>query len=362
MSSRRGRDYVGYAVAVGSVALILLLRLRFFPFSGHQFLMLLSAVMASAWFGGFGPGLLATLLGGIGTDFFLIPPYHSVMTGNSWPVVVFVIEGGIISALAEVMRRAREKAHRAVSATEDVMAILAHDLRNPLNAVIGYASLLREMAAESPGSPVDPSMLEAIERSGKAMSRLITDVLDSARIDGGGLAIERTRTNVLTVCRSVKEMLAFQAKGKRLEVIADGEEDRYTGSFDQGRLLQLFLNLVSNALKFTPPGGSVTIRLAATTSMIRVNVTDTGPGVAANDIPRLFDRHWQGKKTPRAPDSLGLGLYIAKGICDAHGGRIGVKSREGEGSTFWVELPREPGQPSRAFWRFPAKAGPVGNP
>ena len=183
----------------------------------------------------------------------------------------------------------------------------------------------------------DRRAIEAIRRSALRMDRLIGDLLDASMIEAGRLSVETTIQPVEQMVREAVEALEAPAAQKRIRLEASGGSD--LGVFcDRGRMLQVFANLIGNATKFTPEGGSITVRVEPRGPEVMFFVTDTGPGIPDDQLPRLFDRFWQAKRTARL--GTGLGLTIAKGIIEAQGGRIGVESQLGVGSTFFFTLPR----------------------
>jgi signal transduction histidine kinase len=189
----------------------------------------------------------------------------------------------------------------------------------------------------SPPGDTNRRAIEAIRRSALRMDRLISDLLDASTIEAGRLSLETAAQSVDHIVRDAIEALEAPAAQKRLKLEVVGGGD--LGVFcDRGRMLQVFSNLIGNATKFTPEGGSITVRVEPRDQEVCFSVTDTGPGIPEDQLPRLFDRYWQAKRTARL--GTGLGLAIAKGIIEAQGGRIAVESKLGVGSTFSFTLPR----------------------
>ena len=177
----------------------------------------------------------------------------------------------------------------------------------------------------------------SINRSAMRMNRMIQDILDIARVEAGGLVVERSRVPVSQlICDAVeaqKSVAAAASVDLRLEVARD-VPDVWA---DRDRLPQVFDNLVGNALKFTQPGGHIRVGAALNEDEVRFWVADTGVGIATEDLPHVFDRFWQARKCERR--GTGLGLAIVKGIIEAHGGNIWVESALGSGTTFFFALP-----------------------
>jgi signal transduction histidine kinase len=230
-------------------------------------------------------------------------------------------------------RAARASAQEAVKQRDDVLAIVAHDLRNPLGRILMSAQILR---AEFPPDAV-PRTLPIMERAVKTAERLVRDLLDVSRLEAGGLRLERGPVTVADLVAEVVEEFAEQAASRRLALRARVADDLPPANADRARLRQVLSNLLDNALRLTPEGGSVTVSASRAHGLVEFAVEDTGPGIPAEQIPHLFDRFWQGSREHRG--SSGLGLAIVKGVADAHGGRVFVESREGKGTTFRIWIP-----------------------
>jgi signal transduction histidine kinase len=231
------------------------------------------------------------------------------------------------------LSRMYDDARRAIDAREEVLKIVSHDLRNPLNTISMSAGLMLEVTVAEEQRVQQLSM---IKRAGERMNRLIQDLLDVAKLEAGRLGIEPKPMDVSQVVTEAVDMLrplAFE-KGIRLDVVvADGLP---VIAADAGRALQVLSNLVGNAIKFTPADGRVTIRVEAAAGSVRFCVADTGSGIPPEQLPQIFGRFWQADRSDRR--GIGLGLAIAKGIVEAHGGRIWVESRVGEGTSFYFTL------------------------
>jgi signal transduction histidine kinase len=236
------------------------------------------------------------------------------------------------AALSMENARLYESARRATRARDEVLGVVAHDLRNPLNAI---ALSAKALARETAGTVRDE--LLGIERPVRRMNRLIRDLLDVTRIEAGRLPLHFDTFSVgPLVADAVAAQTALAASASvtlRVELPATLRDLRG----DRDRLLQVFENLLGNAMAYTPPGGRITVGAAENEKEIVFCVADTGKGIATKDIPHLFDRFWQ----VRAGEGhgAGLGLSIAKGITEAHGGRIWVESVPGNGSRFFFSIP-----------------------
>ncbi|MCY1058874.1 PAS domain S-box protein [Nannocystis sp. SCPEA4] len=228
----------------------------------------------------------------------------------------------------------RVHAERATRQRDEMLAVVAHDLRNFISTILlSVARLERPTLAEDERG----RRVSVIKRSAEATERLIRDLLDVSRIEAGTLAIERAPVEFAALFRGVVELMQPRATelGVALDyAIADGE---LTVSGDRSRLMQVLLNLLDNALKFTPAEGRVSLRARRVAGEVEVTVEDTGQGIEAEVLPHIFDRYWQVHRTSRA--GAGLGLAIAKGIVQAHGGQIWAESAPGRGTALRFTVP-----------------------
>ena len=247
----------------------------------------------------------------------------------------------------EVARRAAQaveharlyrEARAATEAREQVLAVVAHDLRGPLTALRMDAELLQEKLAPGSLRPVEARTLARMPATAARMDALIQDLLDAARMTRGTLPVERAPHDVAALVREAAETLRPLAAAQELALEVEGADAPCVAAVDAGRLLQVIANLVGNAVKFTPAGGRVTLGCAADDAEVRLTVADTGPGLAPEQLSHVFGAFWQARHADRR--GLGLGLAIARGIVEAHDGRIWVESAPGRGSTFLVALPR----------------------
>lgn len=239
------------------------------------------------------------------------------------------------AALAVDNARLYQAAEQATRARDDMLGVVAHDLRNPLSTIVMSTSLLLELPPDTDGS-LTRRQIEVVQRAADQMNRLIQDLLDVRRIDGGQLVMDPKPEAVATVVNEAVEMLRPLAAANSLQLIGELGSGLPRVLADAPRILQVMSNLVGNAVKFTPPGGSITLRAKSADREVRFTVADTGPGIAAEQLPHLFGRYWQGDRKDRR--GIGLGLAIAKGIVEAHGGRIWAESTLGEGSDFHFTL------------------------
>jgi PAS domain S-box-containing protein len=237
--------------------------------------------------------------------------------------------------LLEAERLARGRAEAAIRVREDMMAIVSHDLRNPLSTITTAAALLKPVVS-SDATGRASRQVDIILRSAEHMARLISDLLDMASIDAGMLAVNPQPQDALTLIEESTEMFQLLASQKSLQLQAEAPSEPISVLADRERVLQLLSNLIGNALKFSDPGGKVRVYVQREQDFARFSVTDTGQGVSQEQMDHLFDRYWQAK--PSRKSGIGLGLTIAKGIAEAHGGRIWAESTLGEGTAFHFML------------------------
>ncbi|MDB4941610.1 MAG: sensory box histidine kinase/response regulator [Labilithrix sp.] len=230
-------------------------------------------------------------------------------------------------------RLAREQAEDSIRQYEQVMAIVSHDLRNPLNAATLAAGAIERDPTSS------PSVLKTaaiIARAASRMARLIDDLMDVSNIDARRLVVVPTRTTTDAIVSEVLEGNAMMAEEKSV-VLRSPLGPSVTLHCDPKRIVQVLSNIVGNAVKFSPADGIVELQVRVDALEAAFSVHDDGPGIDPEDLPHVFDRRWQAPAT--ASKGSGLGLFIAKGIIDAHAGRIWAESAPGKGTTFTFTLP-----------------------
>jgi PAS domain S-box-containing protein len=229
------------------------------------------------------------------------------------------------------------RALEAAQLQDQFTGMISHELRTPVSAMVGHLDLLRD----DPLTPEQERSVEVAERNAHRLLRLVDDLLLTARAGAGGFPLTLDDVDVTEVARAAVEaaLPAAGRAGVRVDVVLPPEPVRLRA--DPGRLAQVCDNLVSNALKFTPAGGSVTVRVTGGADHVRVAVEDTGLGIPADEVDRLFGRFFRSSTATRnAVPGVGLGLAITRSIVVAHGGAMEVASIEGEGSTFTAVLPR----------------------
>jgi heavy metal sensor kinase len=248
-----------------------------------------------------------------------------------------------VGRLGMAFNESLERLERLFNAQRRFLADVSHELRTPLTAIRGNVDLLRRMGG------ADPTSLDAIQSEAERMSRLVGDLLLLAQADSGNLPLARDRVELDTLLLEVFREAQMLAAGVHVSI---GEIDQAVVIGDRDRLKQLLLNLVSNAVTYTPEGGRVTLGLARVNEFARIAVSDTGVGIPPDELPHIFDRFYRvDKARSRLMGGAGLGLSIAQRIAHLHGGRLEAMSEgEGKGTTFcvWLPLARRPTQATLA--------------
>lgn len=249
----------------------------------------------------------------------------------------------ILAVAQNITAYKREQAARMVAEEEsrlkdEFLATVSHELKNPLNSILGWATLLRQGMLTS---EAQQQAIDVIERNARTQSRLIEDLLDVSRIITGQLCISPEPADLFKIIKSARETLRHTAESKQIaiEIINTAQSSQMIG--DPHRLQQVVWNLLSNAIKFSPTGSTVSIRLDQRGSQFVIQVVDSGQGIPHNFLPHIFDRLRQVETvTGRKHSGLGLGLVIVRHLVELHGGKVSVESEgENRGSTFTVNLP-----------------------
>jgi signal transduction histidine kinase len=226
---------------------------------------------------------------------------------------------------------------------DDFVATVSHELRTPLTSMMGFLEMIREGEAGELNDE-QKRFLAIVYRSSERLQRLVGDLLFVARLDANGLQLQFGDAQLDEIVRDAVEASGALARSREVSLVAE-LEDVPPVSGDKERLSQLVGNLISNALKFTPAGGSVVARAFVEGGHAVVEIADTGIGIPLGEQSRLFQRFFRSSTaTEQAIPGTGLGLVISRAIAEAHGGTIGVASLPGEGTTFRVEIPLEPAE------------------
>ena len=374
----RPHPVLRYLAALLAVALASAIRFALNPLLENRgpFVLMFLAVAISGWYGGFGPGILATILSAALALYLFLDPAYTLQTLPLSYVVftgLFVIGGALISVLSESMHRARERAELGAEelrlevvereriadelkqsverektalieseiahrAKDEFLATVSHELRTPLNSMLGWAQMLQtgRLSAEDRSNAY-----ETIERNAKHQAQLIEDVLDVSRIITGRVRLDVRPIEPITVIEHAIEIVRPTADAKGVSLQAELDPNAGPISGDDSRLQQVVWNLLSNAIKFTSRGGTVQIRLERVESHIEIVVSDTGQGIEAAFLPFAFDRFRQEVgSSARLHGGMGLGLAIVRHLVELHGGSVEAESKgKGEGAVFIVKLP-----------------------
>lgn len=248
---------------------------------------------------------------------------------------IFFESVGMRVVLSIENARLYKEAQASIKVREEILAIVSHDLKNPLTAIDMAGQLLPKIKAND-----QPKLLvfsEKIRRATDQMQRMIADLMDFSKIQTGKLAIVKHAEKPNAVIAMVFEMMKAQADEKGLKFSLEVSPELPVIQCDKQRIVQALSNLVGNAIKFTENNGHIHISAVESEGCVKFSVADTGPGISEEDLPKVFDRYWQAKRSKSL--SAGLGLSITKGIIESHGGKIWVESKLGEGSIFYFMLP-----------------------
>jgi len=339
-----------YFVAIAATAVAFTARFLLKSALGNiaPLLLFTLSVVVAAWYGGLGPGLLATALSLLLGDYFFI----AESLAERMEEALFLGIGISISILSQARlsllafrqqllaseRDARKVAEDANRLKDEFLSTVSHELRTPLTAINGWALMLR--AGRLDAAQADRA-LETIVRSAKSQNQLINDLLDVSRITTGRMRLDVAPLKLGSVIEAAVETVrpAAEAKGIRLSALLDPAADTVSG--DAERLQQVVWNLLSNAVKFAPKGGRVEVRLERADSHVEIVVADNGQGIKPEFLPYVFEHFRQEDSgTNRQWGGLGLGLAIVRHIVELHGGTVHAASEGlGKGATFTVALP-----------------------
>lgn len=226
---------------------------------------------------------------------------------------------------------------KAVKAREEVLGIVSHDLRNPLNSILMRAAMIERI--ECADTDKVQKHAEVIQQAGNRMIELIEDLLNLDKIEAGQFSLQKMDICSCDIAKEAYEIMAPLAQEKSIDFIFQGNKDpRFQILCDHVQFLRVFNNLIGNAIKFTPNEGRIELQVLDANDYVEFSISDTGPGLAANSFESIFKPHWQAKESKHLGN--GLGLAISKGIVEAHGGRIWVESTIGRGSKFSFTIPK----------------------
>jgi signal transduction histidine kinase len=320
-----------YGAAIALTAVVVAGRGALDPVWGHshnRHLIFLPTVMLAAWLGGWGPGITAAAMTSLALGVFWPGPHGAL------EVALFLGICVAMCALIQSLHLARGREEDAKRAREHVLAIVAHDLRNPLSS-IKLACTAAERVSANSGSEALRRSIGTIQRAAGRMDRLIGDLVDSTRIEQGKLLTDLRDQALGPLFLEAVEMFTPLAREKEIAFEAPAPPPDLAVRADRDRLLQVLGNLLGNALRFTPEGGRIALRVERRDRDVYFEIADTGPGVRPADRSRIFERYGKSER-----GGTGLGLFIARSIVRAHGGEIDVRSEPGAGATFFFTVPR----------------------
>jgi signal transduction histidine kinase len=347
-----------YTVAVLAVTLAVPPALLLAPFKPSPTSMFLGAVMVSAWYGGLGPGLLATALSALAFDLLFLPPVYSpeVAVSDGMRLLVFVGVSALISLLNAARKRVAEGLLAQARRKDDFLATLAHELRNPLSPITHALHALRLRSGDA--LTVERAR-DIMERQVRQLSRLIEDLLDVARLSRGKARLCKEPVDVAAAVAQAVETTrpVLDARRHRLEVETPAAP--LVLEVDPGRLQQILVNLLTNAARYTEPGGHIGMTAGRVDGEVVLRVRDSGIGLAAEVLPHIFEPFVQAEDGVQG--GLGVGLSLVRGLVELHGGRITAASAgPGQGSEFTVRLPApvEPRRPRQHGGLYTASGRP----
>ncbi len=339
--SRWIRRLFAYGAAVGAAAVALLGTWLVWSLVDPGFFeFFLAAVVVTARWAGLGPALVATVLSVLAIDYYFVPPIGAINfdPGNMIRLVVFSGVSLLVVTLTEAERRARERVDAISRAKDRMLAVVSHDLRGPLDAVVGWAHVLRRTVSD----PTAVHALDVIDRNAEAQRQLIEDLLDIVRIETGTLRLEPRTVDVADVVRASVEAIRPAAEAKDVAVTVSLDRGPHLVWADPARLRQATGNLLANALRVTPGRGRVAVTVIGDAGRTRIRVSDSGPGIPRDALARLFTPLELRLVRPSVRgEGLGLGLAIVQRIVELHGGSLEAASEPlHRGAIFTIVLPR----------------------
>jgi signal transduction histidine kinase len=333
-----------YAVAILVTAVALSFRYLMTPEWGISlpFDTLYPAIAFSAWYGGFGPGVLTTFLGGLAVAYLWPAHFGGTTTaGDVLALVLFGVVGVFVSSLvralqqararaertADELRIAREEAERANRAKDEFLAVVAHELKQPLSAMLPAVALIRHrIGAEARASA--ERTLDLLNRQIAHLQRVVNDLLDASRVVRGQVALQPRVVDAVQIMRDAIEAIRPRTEERHQRMVVDLSERPARLNADPVRLQQVFLNVLSNATSYTPPNGEIHVGAEI----------DSGEGIAPADLPRIFGLFT--RAGGRREGGFGIGLAVARSLIELHGGTIQAYSEgPGRGSEFRITLP-----------------------
>lgn len=347
-----------FAIALAAVGLVYLAdhTLGTMLDDGSQFLLLGTAVMASAWFVGTGPALAATVAGAV-LGAWDVSSANLISRAAQTHLALFVVQGLLLTALVSELRGARRVAEQQAREAHDArresdaahrmkdefLATISHELRTPLNTVLGWVHLLRTGKLDTTTSARG---LESIERNVRLQSQLTADLLDVSKALTGRLRLDARPVSLVDAARQAAMVARPAAQAKGVQITTELPAGSVAVLGDPTRLRQIAWQLLANAVKFTPSGGVVGVDVHATPEHAMLTVVDSGPGIAPLFLPHIFERFTQeDPSSTRTAGGLGVGLSLVRDLVELHGGEISARNREDRmGAIFTLKFPLQPSE------------------
>jgi signal transduction histidine kinase len=316
------------------------------------FITLYPAIAFSAWFGGFGPGVLTTGLGAFAVAYFW--PAHFGGTSTAGDVLALALFSGVgvfVSSLtralhqarvraerdADALARAREEADQANHAKDEFLAVVAHELKQPLSAMLPAVALVRRHIGSETNADAE-RILGLLDRQISHLQRIVNDLLEASRVVRGEVTLQLRVVDALQVMRDATELIRPRTDEKHQRLTVDLPDTGAVVSGDPVRLQQIFLNVLSNATAYTPAKGDVHISAVVDERQVVFRVRDSGEGIAPGDLRRIFDLF--ARAGGRREGGFGIGLAVSRRLVELHGGTIQALSEgHGRGSEFRIMLP-----------------------
>lgn len=363
-----GNVLTGGLLALGIITAATLVRLVLDPFVGNQvpYVVYVAAAVVVSWVCGVPAAMASVVVSAFLANYLFVPPRYEFIPHYDDSVAMAVyalVAGGLVvlvsqwrqaeealrsraielEAMESRLRSQAEALERADRVKDDFLATLGHELRTPLNAIVGWSSMLLK---GSLGDDATRRAYQAIARNAEAQRLLIEDVLDVSRIVNGRLRLEMQQTDLAVPLWAAIDSVKPVAEGRRIEITTHIPAEPASVWADAARMQQVFMNLLTNAVKFTNPGGHIEVNARRAGAHVEVEVADDGAGIAAEMLPHVFDRFSQ-SDTPatRRHGGLGLGLTIVRHLVELHAGSVSAHSAgEGRGASFVVRLPLDAGE------------------
>ncbi len=304
---------------------------------------------------GLGAFLAAPVIGATGTEAVLV----AAMEGHArnWTdrdvQVATTMASGLAATLTAIRLYEQERANlvamKKLDESKDFfLASVSHELRTPLTSIVGYLELLKEEMEEGKIPQTYSRMLDAIDRNSKRLIDLIENILTASRIESGNLELSKTRTHITPILMRTAETVMPQVNSKHIDLKITVSERLPDLEIDARLIERVLLNVMSNAIKFTPDGGTISIIAHKESKSVAVSISDSGAGIAPEELEKLFTKFYRtAAARDNAVQGTGLGLVIVKAIIEKHGGSVALTSKVGEGTTFKILLPSVESDPSQ---------------